>query len=152
MVQARKFCRRWLAPLVDVQAAKILVKSEITVAIISGVLLRLILAHKRKDGITKRGLSSQESFQNSDLKRVQLPVLKAKVTWKRALRERTHQKIPDLWKDLPRTHFKRVWREMFTRILKLGRERESLGSATQLLTRNSKLNYPTPYPQRRRSA
>ena len=133
------------ATILAVDSSK--VKSKTTAATIAGlnklgennrVLLRWIPAHKGHDGNEKADSLAKKGSGNSDSTQVQLPVPKA--IWKGALRERTHRKMRDRWKDLPPSHFKRVWRDKFTRsILKLGKK--SLRSATQFLTGHCELNY-----------
>ena len=104
----------------------------------NNVLLRWIPAHKGYSGNEKADSLAKQGSGNSESSRVQLPI--PKVIWKGALRERTHRKMRDRWRELPTSHFKRVWRDKFAKsISKFGKE--SLRSATQFLTGHCELNY-----------
>jgi ribonuclease HI len=104
----------------------------------NNVLLRWIPAHKGYAGNEKADSLAKLGSANSDSSVARLPI--PKVIWKGALRERSHRKMRDRWRELPSSHFKRVWRDKFTKsISKFGKE--SLRSATQFLTGHCELNY-----------
>jgi hypothetical protein len=104
----------------------------------TGVMQWWIPAHKGYVGNKKADSLAKLGSANSDSSVARLPI--PKVIWKGAQRERSHRKMRVRWRELPTSHFKRVWRDKFTKsISKFGKE--SQRSAIQFLTGHCELNY-----------
>ncbi|KAL5246660.1 hypothetical protein ACHWQZ_G018767 [Mnemiopsis leidyi] len=103
----------------------------------NNVLLRWIPAHKVYLGNEKADELANKGSGDNEAESVTLPV--PRTVWKNALRQRSHRKIRERWKDMP-PHFRTVWRESYTKSLSnLGKNK--LRAATQYLTGHCELNY-----------
>ncbi|KAL5262710.1 hypothetical protein ACHWQZ_G008195 [Mnemiopsis leidyi] len=103
----------------------------------NNVLLRWILAHKGYLGNEKADELAKKGSGDNEAESVTLPV--PRTVWKNALRQQSHRKMRERWKDMP-PHFRTVWRESYTKSLSnLGKNK--LRAATQYLTGHCELNY-----------
>ncbi|KAL5259046.1 hypothetical protein ACHWQZ_G009499 [Mnemiopsis leidyi] len=103
----------------------------------NNVLLRWIPAHKGYLGNEKADELAKKGSGDNEAESVTLPV--PRTVWKNALRQRSHRKMRERWKDMP-PHFRTVWRESYTKSLSnLGKNK--LRAATQYLTGHCELNY-----------
>ncbi|KAL5251137.1 hypothetical protein ACHWQZ_G016753 [Mnemiopsis leidyi] len=103
----------------------------------NNVLLRWIPAHKGYLGNEKADELAKKGSGDNEAESVTLPV--PRTVWKNALRQRSHRKMRERWKDMP-PHFRTVWRESYTKSLSnLGKNKPR--AATQYLTGHCELNY-----------
>lgn len=103
------------------------------------VLLRWIPAHQgyegneRADTLAKQGARNEN---NATTKKLPIP----RATWNVALRARTKKIVQQKWREVPPSHFTRVWRDIYQKAIhKLNRG--NLRKITMFLTGHSTLNY-----------
>ena len=109
-----------------------------TLATNNQVRVRWIPAHQgfvgneKADDLAKRGANEIGSTN------IKLPVPRA--TWNMAVRKRTNVMIERKWREVPPSHFTRVWRDKFAGSLP-HLSRSNLRKMTMFLTGHSTLNY-----------
>ncbi len=104
----------------------------------NNVSLKWIPAHCGYEGNEKADILAKRGAKNINSEQISPPI--PKVIGTSAIRKRTQKKMEHHWENLPSSHFKRLWRDNFSKEI-TNLNRKDLRVATQFLTGHAALNY-----------